>query len=250
MKFFAECACNRHLRFEKDGFMLTICLFLMLFAVTLIVWRHPHFWEYAFVELPVPARYGINATCSGAFVKAGDPGNRPKEWFHVRTLILGTDNNGVSGHSTATFTFDLPRNIRTGAVQTYAYLMIKTERIHGGLHSHLGPRMKKATIEANGERIDECWLIEKMPYGEDYGFHDLGPIPIDLKFLCGKKLKLVLTIEDQMWCDIDLVELHIQVGSTRPTVMGSMLLGALLSSLIGLMPLAIESIFALLKSQS
>jgi hypothetical protein len=127
--------------------------------------------------------------------------------------------------------------------------MIKTERVHGGLHSHHGPRKKKATIAINGERIDEFWLIDKMPNGEDYGFRDVGPIPVDLKFLRGRKFDVALAIEDQMYWDIDLVELHIQVGSKRPSVMGSMLLGALLSSLVGLLPLVFETIAALLKAK-
>jgi hypothetical protein len=138
----------------------------------------------------------------------------------------------------------LPRNIFRRGVEVTASLAIEAERVHGGLHSHLGPKQKKAAIEANGQLIDEFWLIDRMPNGEDYGYHNFGPIPITNSFLTGPTLEATLRIEDQMAWDIDRVVLQISTGSHRLTVTGSMVAGALISAAAGLLPAAFETLRA------
>lgn len=171
---------------------------------------------------------------------ATDPGQTAREWFHPRTLILGWGKNNERGPAGATFVFSLPQNIFSKGANVEASLMIEAERNHGGLHSHLGPRLKSAIIAVNGETVDQLWLIDRMLQGEDYGYRNIGPIPLDIKFLKGEKLTVTLKIEEQMSWDIDRVVVQITKGSRRLTVLGSMIAGALISAAAGLLPSAIN----------
>ena len=56
----------------------------------------------------------------------------------------------------------------------------------------------------------------------------------------GEKLDILLKIEDQMAWDIDRVIILFAIGKNRLTVVGSMIAGAVISVLIGLVPIILE----------
>ena len=192
--------------------------------------------------LPPTIRNGLESVCNGRYVKANDKGEVSSDWFNKKTLILGYDKKNKRGDAEALFTFNMPSRKILGNVDTTVTLTIEAERIHAGLHSHLGPKMKKAVIEVNGNIVDYCWLIQKMPNGEDYGMRNVGPIPIDRVFLTRKNLTVSLKIEEDMAWDIDKVILNITTGMKKLTTLGGMIAGAVISVIIGLLPVVLEKI--------
>jgi hypothetical protein len=180
----------------SEADVLELIAFIAIGVATVLVWRSHWFHEYTRTNLPPLIKYGLGAQCRGAFVKADDPGQVSPEWFHPRTLILGYNKRNERAPGEAVFLFELPRNVFSRDGDVDAWLMVEAERVHGGLHSHLGPKQRKATIEVNGETTDEFWLIDRMPNSEDFGYRNVGPIPIDNAMLRGATLRVELKIEN------------------------------------------------------
>ena len=217
-----------------SSFFLSLILFLWY------IFSSNRYYEYEIVNLAPIIHRGIDGKCKGSFVKANDIGNVNKDWLHRNTLILGYDKANRRGGAEAKFTFEIPQKFINCNKDFTAKLLVEAERTHGGLHSHEGPKKKKAIIEVNGEIIDNFWLIQKMPNGEDFGYRNFGPIYIDKELVTGEKLDILLKIEDQMAWDIDRVIILFAIGKNRLTVVGSMIAGAVISVLIGLVPIILE----------
>lgn len=222
-------------------------IIVLLSAFLFYLFKSNNFFDYEIINLPPTVKYGLTAVCKGKFVKADDKGKVNEDWFHKKTLILGYDKDNVRGSAEANFLFHIPSKKKINIEDSTVMLMIETERIHGGLHSHLGPHEKSAVIEVNGEIVDKFWLIQKMPNGVDYGFRNVGPIPIDKSFLYNKYLKIILKIEEDMAWDIDKVILKITTGNKRLSVIGSMIAGAVISVIIGLLAVFLEQILSYAK---
>ena len=69
--------------------ILTLVVFFALTAGAVYILTSERFREYATLHVATLVCSGLDATCEGTFVKANDPGEVPREWFHARTLILG-----------------------------------------------------------------------------------------------------------------------------------------------------------------
>lgn len=226
------------------GFSIT---FLIVFLIFIFISKR--FYDYENINLPPIVRYGIDAKCTGNFVKSTNRGQVSEDWFHAKTLILGYNKNNERGRAEASFRFKLPRKKISRSEDTAIELMIEAERIHGGLHSQLGPKQRCAVIEANGEIIDDFWLIQQMPNGEDFGYKDVGPVSIDRNLLTNENLEVTLKIQEDMAWDIDKAIIMIAVLSKRLSVVGSMIAGAVISVIIGLIPVLLEQVILLLGSE-
>jgi hypothetical protein len=227
---------------STEAIVITIAVFAALLTAVAYIWKSESFREYSMLVLAPLTSHGTEAECKGAFVTSNEPGEAPSDWFRSRTLILGHDKDGGKGAGEATFYFSLPRKLLSDTSGVSAYLSIHTERIHGGLHSRSGPRRKRAKITANGSKVDEFWLIDKMPYGEHYGYRNLDPILLDNTLLANDTLVVTLSIEDEMAWDIDRVSVQITKVEKRLTVHGSMWLGAFISAGCGLGPTVLQGI--------
>ncbi len=220
---------------------------VLLLAFLLYLFKSNNFFDYEIINLPPIVKNGLTAVCKGNFVKANDKGKVNEDWFHRETLILGYDKNNVRGSAEANFLFRIPSKNKINIEDSTVSMMIEAERIHGGLHSHLGPNEKNAVIQVNEEIVDKFRLIQKMPNGVDYGYRNVGPIPIDKSFLHSKYLKIILKIEEDMAWDIDKVILKITSGNKRLSVTGSMIAGAVISVIIGLLAVFLEQILSYAK---
>ena len=165
-----------------------------------------------------------------------------QNWFHPKTLILGYDTEGNRGSAKASFCFKLEGSNLEINEDTQATVTFETERIHGGLHSAMGPKKKRAIIKANGKVLDDFWLVDKMPNGEDYGFQNVGPIPINRSFLSRGVLMITVEIEDEMAWDIDRVIINVKSVLKSMSGIGYMVVGAIISVMISLVPVIILQI--------
>jgi len=204
--------------------------------------RSHRYAPYNVVRYPPIVEYGVNARCGGSYVKSNDPGIVNLGWFHRNTVILGYDKSGNRGSASAEFCFDLRSKIRKVNEDAVATVTFEAERIHGGLHSAIGPKKKRAIVKANGVALDDFWLIQKMPNGQDYGYRNVGPIPIDGSLLSERRLVITTEIEDETAWDIDRVVLCLESGDRRLSSAGNMVAGAIISVMIGLIPLIIEKL--------
>jgi hypothetical protein len=219
----------------------TATIAVLTLFVAVLVWRKPHWaYDYEVVNLPPISQLGIEGTCSGCFVKATEKGSVEPSWFQSTTLILGYDPSGRAGPASAAFNFHLPANKIRHSRDTYATLTVEAAKTHGGLHSAQGPNKKIAIVEANGVVIDKIHLIDRMPHGQDFGFHDVGPIELDAEILSESGVSIKLTIDDEMNWDIDRVTLRLALGMQRPSLWGGMMLGAAVATIFGLIPIALE----------
>lgn len=215
---------------------------IILSVVLFIIIRTHYFIDYDIVnEVPLK-QVGIYGECTGFYVKSSNIGKINPDWFHTNTLIMGYDNNGNLGPSRATFNFKIQNVDSYRNVDSTINLLIESERIHGGLHSKFGPKEKRAKIYINEKIIDEFYLIQKMPNGEDYGYRNVGPFQIDPSLLNTGNNKVKLEIENDMAWDIDKVIIKLSRGKKRLSVVGSMIAGAIISVIIGLIPLLIEKL--------
>jgi len=222
--------------------LIYLSSFLALVLLLLFVLRSKIFNRYVLVTEAPLIRYGIEAECEGYFVKADQPGAVRREWFHHRTLLLGYDRNNARGAALARFLFTLPYPVNPRSRDTTLALTFETERAHGGLHSSLGPKQKRAFVYANGTLVDEIWLIQKMPNGEDYGYRNVGPIPVEPDLMRGTFLEVLLRIEAEVSWDIDRALVSLSTRRRSLTPAGSMCAGAILSVIVGLVPLILEKL--------
>ena len=223
--------------------LLTFGFFWLSLAVALLyVLRSERLAPYVVVRHPANVKYGISGDCSGKYVKSNDVGEIDPKWFNRKTLILGYDKSGERGPASAEFYFDLRPIIRRVGEDTAASVIFEAERIHGGLHSALGPQKKRAVVRANGVVLDDFWLIQKMPNGQDYGYRNVGPIAIESSLFADRQLVITAEIEDLMAWDIDRVVLSLESGEKRLSPAGAMVAGAIISVMIGLLPVIIEKL--------
>lgn len=111
-------------------------------------------------------------------------------------------------------------------------LRIETIRTHGMLHSP--KRNTKAEIFFNDVLVDRIYLVKPHPHGEDFGVDSRRAFPVFRYINKNRSVQQIkIKVDDEVYWDIDGIVLEPIVLRTEITPEAAMVIGALISSLIG-----------------
>jgi len=200
------------------------------------------FWEKRIEIEKIEPQRGVDGKCSGYYVKSKTCKNQNiGKWLLDSTVVLGWDSQGNKGAGHGEWIFKIDKNIRKNLKSID--LKITSIRTHEGLHTPQQIKQQgEGSVYINNNGIDtNIALLSKMPNGKDLGMHQVGPYPI-INWINNETEKYVIRLEvnDYALWGIDEVSLEPVVERWRLKTAWSLVFGALLSGIVGLIFFKIE----------